>query len=191
VERVAATEAARMAQPTYQQLHDDNRRLDAENRDLRAENAQLKARIAELESQVQTLLHDALDLRDRRDGGELFAHGPAVAIGRLNARLARLLAWTRTNADNERLANHRDDMFTFLIVPGIDATSYRAELAMRLAATLRKTWGGNRTWAGARAQAVLMTVWATGRQLGLDAFRLFADLFCGRRPRLPLLRAGP
>ncbi len=145
--------------------------------------------------QVQSLLRDALDLRDRRDAEELSAHGLAVAVGRLQGRLDRLLTWTRTHADNERLAKHldkhRDDLFTFLKVPGIDATNYRAEQAMRLAATLRKTWGGNRTWAGARAQSVLMTVWATARQRALDTFRLFADLLCGRRIRLPLLPAGP
>jgi transposase len=145
--------------------------------------------------QIQTLLRDALRLRDRRDGGELSAHGLAVAIGRLKARLDRLLAWTRTNADNERLAkhlnNHSDELFTFLKVLGIDATNYRAEQALRLAATLRKTWGGNRTWTGAWAQSVLMTVWATARQLGWDTFGLLADLLCSRRIRLPLIPAAP
>jgi transposase len=145
--------------------------------------------------QVQSVLGDALDLRGRRDAEELSAHGLAVAVGRLRARLNRLLVWTRTNPDNERLAKHldkhRDELFTFLKVPGIDATNYRAEQAMRLAATLRKTWGGNRTWAGARAQSVLMTVWATARQHALDTFRLFADILCGRRDRLPLTPAGP
>jgi transposase len=33
----------------------------------------------------------------------------------------------------------------------------------------RKAWGGNRTWAGAAAQAILMSVLATCRQLGRDA----------------------
>ena len=106
-----------------------------------------------------------------------------------------MLYWTRTHADNERLAkhlnNHRDELFTFLTVPGIDATNYRAERAMRLAATIRKIWGGNRTARGAKAQSILMTLLATGRQLALDTFRLFADLLCGRRVHLPLLPAGP
>jgi transposase len=145
--------------------------------------------------QVQSLLHDALDLRDRRDAEQLSSHGLAVAVGHLQARLDRLLAWTRTNADNERLAKHLDrhrhELFTFLKIPGIDATNYQAETAMRLAATLRKTWGGNRTWAGARAQSVLMTVWATARRLAVDTFGLFANLICGRRVHLPLQPAGP
>ena len=64
----------------------------------------------------------------------------------------------KTNAANERLAqhlwNHRDDLFTFLRQPGLDATNWRAELAIRFGVILRKVWGGSRTWAGARAQAV-------------------------------------
>jgi len=145
--------------------------------------------------QVGQLLGDALALRDRRDQGQLSPHGLAIAVGRLHSRLNALLFWTRTNADNERLAkhlnNHRDELFTFLKVPGIDATNHRVEQAMRLAATVRKTWGGNRTEGGAKAQSILMTVLATGRQLALDTFRLFANLLCGRRVRLPLLPAGP
>lgn len=145
--------------------------------------------------QVRQLLGDALALRDRRDEGQLSPHGLAVAIGRLESRLDALLYWTRTHADNERLAkhlnNHRDELFTFLTVPGIDATNYRAERAMRLASTIRKIWGGNRTARGAKAQSILMTLLATGRQLAMDTFRLFADLLCGRRVHLPLLPAGP
>jgi hypothetical protein len=63
----------------------------------------------------------------------------------------------------ERLAQHlwahRDDLFTFLRQPGLDATNWPAEWAIRFGVILRKVWGGNRTWAGARAQAVLMAVW--------------------------------
>jgi hypothetical protein len=34
---------------------------------------------------------------------------------------------------------------------GLDATNWRAELAIRFGVILRKVWGGSRTWAGARA----------------------------------------
>src|SRR5262245_39076026 len=43
--------------------------------------------------------------------------------------------------------------------PGLDATNWRAELAIRFGVILRKVWGGSRTWAGARAQSILMSVW--------------------------------
>ena len=70
-----------------------------------------------------------------------------------------------TNAANERLAQHLwnnlDELFAFLREPGLDATSWRAELAIRFGVILCKVWGGSRTWAGARAQSVLMLVWRT------------------------------
>jgi transposase len=84
---------------------------------------------------------------------------------RLENQLSDLIFPLKTNAANERLAqhlwNHRDELFTFLREPGLDATNWRAELAIRFGVILRKVWGGSRTWAGARAQAVLMSVWRT------------------------------
>ena len=150
---------------------------------------------ARFPGQVKALLGDALSLRDRRDEGQLSPHGLAVAIGRLEGRLDRMLYWTKTNEDNERLAKHLDkhrhQLFTFLKTPGIDATNYRAEQAMRPAAVNRKVWGGNRTTAGAHAQSVLMTILATCRQQARDSLRFLAEILCDRRPRLALLPAGP
>ena len=144
---------------------------------------------------VQRLLWDALALRDRRDAGEVSPHGLAVAVGRLEARLDRMLAWTKVHPDNERLAkhlaNHRHHVFNFLTTPGLDATNYRAEQAMRPAAVNRKVWGGNRTEVGAHAQSVLMTLLWTGRRQLRDTFALLANILCGRRPRLALLPGGP
>jgi transposase len=78
-----------------------------------------------------------------------------VARGRLENRLSDLVFPRKTNAANERLAQHlwahRDDLFTFLSQPGLDATNWRAELAIRFGVILRKVWGGSRTWAGAGA----------------------------------------
>ena len=90
----------------------------------------------------------------------------------------------KTNAANERLAQHlwkhRDDLFTFLRQPGLDATNWRAELAIRFGVILRKVWGGSRTWAGApRAQAVLMSVWRTCWQQGRSALDFLSQLLRG------------
>ena len=145
--------------------------------------------------QVHDLLLDALNLRDRRDAAGVSPHGLAVAIGRLNARLDRMLRWIRTHPDNERfakhLARHRRHLFTFLRQTGIDATNYRVEQALRPAAVNRKVWGGNRTLAGAHAQSVLLTVLRTCRQQGRDRFTFLVDLLCGRPVHLALLPAGP
>jgi transposase len=89
----------------------------------------------------------------------------------------------KTNAANERLAQllwaHRDDLFTFLRQPRLDATNWRAELAIRLGVILRKVWGGSRSWVGARAQAVLMRVWRTCWQRGRSALDFLSQLLRG------------
>jgi transposase len=146
--------------------------------------------------QVRGVLVDALELRDRRDAGAITPHGLSVARGRLEKRLDRLLHWTRRNPDNERLAKHlarhRGQIFTFLKRPGLDATNYRAEQAIRPAAVNRKVWGGNRTQAGAKAQSVLLTVLRTCAQRAVDAFRFIGDLLRGgKKPGPPVLPSGP
>jgi transposase len=79
----------------------------------------------------------------------------------------------------QHLWAHRDDLFTFLRQPGLDATTWRAELAIRFGVILRKIWGGSRTWAGARAQAVLMSVWRTCWQQGRSALDYLSQILRG------------
>ena len=140
--------------------------------------------------QVKGVLLDALTLRDRHETGEVGDRGLAVLRGRLKTRLYRLLAWTRTNDANERLAkhlaNHRDQLFTFLYRPGLDATNYRGEQALRPAVVNRKVWGGNRTETGAEAQSILMSVLRTCTQQHRDALDLVSRVLCGQHPRLLL-----
>ena len=136
------------------------------------------------------LLRTGLDLRDRHATGEISRHGLAVARGRLESRLADLIFPPKANAANERLAQHlwahRDDLFTFLRQPGLGATNWRAELAIRFGALLRKVWGGSRTWAGARAQSVLMSVWRTCWQQGRSALDFLSHLLRGTPVALTL-----
>jgi transposase len=129
---------------------------------------------------VSKLLHAALDFRDRHAAGQLSDHGLAVCRGRLTSQLLDTVYPPKTNAANERLAqhlwNHRNDLFTFLRFPGLDATNWQAELAIRFGVILRKVWGGNRTWVGARAQAVLMSVWRTCWQRGQNAVDFLSQI---------------
>jgi hypothetical protein len=91
---------------------------------------------------VAELLRAGLDLRGRHAAGEISRHGLAVARGHLENQLSALIFPIKTNAANERLAQHlwahRDDLFTFLRQPGLDATNWRAELAIRFGVILRK-----------------------------------------------------
>jgi transposase len=139
---------------------------------------------------VAELLRAGLDLRDRHASGEVSRHGVAVARGRLENQLTDLIFPPKTNAANERLAQHlwvhRDDLFTFLRQPGLDATNWRAELAIRFGVILRKVWGGSRTWPGARAQSVLMSVWRTCWQQGRSALDFLSQLLRGTPEALAL-----
>jgi transposase len=139
---------------------------------------------------VAELLRTGLDLRDRHAAGEISRHGLAVARGRLENQMFDLVFPPKTNVANERLARHlwehRQDLFTFLRQPGLDATNWRAELAIRFGVILRKVWGGSRTWAGARAQSVLMSVWRTCWQQGRSALDFLSQLLRGTPVALAL-----
>jgi transposase len=122
---------------------------------------------------LKTLLLDSIDLRDRRDDGKVSPHGLAVATGRLQARLDRLVTPVKVNPDNERFAKHlekhHDEIFTFLRHPEIEPTNRLGEQAMRPAVVNRKVWGGSRTQEGAQAQGKLLTVLQTCVKRAVDA----------------------
>jgi transposase len=140
---------------------------------------------------VAELLRAGLDLRDRHVAGEITRHGLAVARGRLEHQLPDLIFPPKTNAANERLAAHlwahRDELLTSLRQPGLDATIWRAELAIRFGVILRKVWGSSRTWVGARAQSVLMSVWRTCWQQRRSALDYLSQLLRGT----PVALASP
>jgi transposase len=135
---------------------------------------------------VRQILQQALQLRNRRDREKISAQGLAVVRGRLEARLDRLLEVAYRSPANERFANHlwreRDCIFTFLHCPGLDATNYRAEQAIRPAVVTRKVWGGNRTTGGAHTQEVLASVLRTCQQRKLSAQAVLIHLLCAPQP---------
>jgi transposase len=145
--------------------------------------------------QVQGLLEKGLETRDRYMAGQMSDHGLAVACGRLEAGLAAVLCWPKSNPDNERLAAflriHEEQVFTFVRIPGTDATNWRAEQAIRVAVVNRKVWGGNRTARGAQAQSVLMSVAQTCIRRGGDAIRFVSRWLRGERAILPTMARGP
>jgi transposase len=114
---------------------------------------------------VRRILQAALAARQARDAGELDAAGVAVEAERLGAAVDRLLAGRTSHPPNRRLLAHlareRDALFTFLARPGVQATNWRAEHAIRPAVVGRKAWGGNRTWTGAETWQVLSSLLAT------------------------------
>lgn len=137
---------------------------------------------------VQEILQRGLQLRARRDRDQISQRGVAVARGRLEARLDRTLQHRFRSSPNRRLANHllreRDALFTFLNCPGLEATNWRAEQAIRPMVVTRKVWGGNRTPAGAHTQNILLSFLQTCRQHNRPVIPLLTDLLCSPQPRI-------
>jgi transposase len=112
----------------------------------------------------------------------------SLAAGRaeLEARLDRLIERAPTHEPNRRLlghlANERENLLTFLEVPGVQATNWRAEQAIRPAVVNRKNWGGNRTDHGAEVQQTLMSVIRTARQQHTCPIALLTDLLRQTEP---------
>ena len=92
--------------------------------------------------------------------------------------------------ENRRLAQHVDahrwHWFWFLFEPRAEATNWRAEQALRPAVVNRKAGGGNRTWRGAGAQSVLMSILRTCRNQCRDPLNYLSHTLRSKTP-LPLL----
>jgi len=138
---------------------------------------------------VTEFLTDALALRDRRDSGVLSSHGLAVARGRLEKRLDRLLEWNLSHRGNQtfqkHLAGHSDEILTFLYDSDIEATNWPAEQAVRPLVVNRKVFGGNRTPAGGHAQEVLGSVFATLTKRALDTLSFVSRIICSPADQRP------
>jgi transposase len=136
--------------------------------------------------QVRDFIHHALALRDRRSQGKLSDHGHAVARGRLESGLDRLLAARPRDQACRRflrhLLRHRHELLTFLYEENLEATNWPAEQAIRPAVVNRKVFGGNRTRTGAHALEVLASLFTTCRQNAIDALTLLSNILCTPAP---------
>jgi transposase len=144
---------------------------------------------------IKDILQDGLALRDRRE--DLSPHGFAMLKGKLVARLDRILEWDPTDDENRKLLNHiRSEheigaVFRYLDVPGLPATNHLAEQGIRPAVVNRKVSGGNRTWRGAIAQSILMTVVGTARRQDHDPIPLIETALRSAGPLVLPLAQGP
>ncbi len=90
----------------------------------------------------------------------------------------------------KHLRNHLEQWFTFVFDPTVEPTNWKVEQAIRPAVVNRKVWGGNRTWVGADAQGVLMSVFETCRRharSALDFVSLTLRSFGNRSLQRPVL----
>jgi transposase len=136
---------------------------------------------------VQTILQQSLQLRDHHAQRQISEHGVAVSRGKLETRLDRTLQRHYRSPRNRRLAYHllreRDALFTFLSCPGLEATNWRAEQAIRPMVVTRKVWGGNRTSRGAYTQGILVSILQTCRQQLRSSSSILQKLICASQPK--------
>ena len=134
----------------------------------------------EIPMALSAILHDALAVRALRDAGALEGDSLEKAIAALESRVEVLLDSEAGCDANRRLLKHvakeRSALFTFLREPGVEATNWRAENAIRPAVVNRKVCGGNRGWYSAETQQILMTLFRTAYQQGTDAVGIMIDL---------------
>jgi transposase len=146
------------------------------------------------------ILLDGLALRDERDEEIIDADEFGLRVTELERRTDELLRMRPTHEPNRRLLSHlrseREHLFMFLTVPGVQATNWRAEQALRPAVVNRKSWGGNRSWRGARTQQIAMSVIRTAGQQHQDPIELMVAAQRQAAPAVAELlqlpaRAGP
>lgn len=140
------------------------------------------AECANFFEQIKGVLKEALALRDRRDEGTISPHGLRSRKGKIEASMDRLLNDPDLHDQSIRFALHlltnRDALFLFLDHPQLEATNHLAEKAIRPAVINRKTSGGNRTFNGAHAQAVIMSILRTAKLRAISAIDVLVDILC-------------
>ena len=144
---------------------------------------------ARIPHQLRRILNDALAARDDALAGDELAD----AITELQARIARFCAATPTHDPNRRLVGHirneQAHLLTFLTTPGVQATNWRAEQAIRPLVVNRKNWGGNLTRRGADTTMILGSVLRTARQQHHNPLAVLTAIQTGQPAGLRLARS--
>jgi transposase len=159
-------------------------------RRVRALEAQATRGAVHYPRKLIALFTEAIHLRNRYKKGEVSAEQLRGARQEFDNRL-RDLAWPAREVPayetlSAHLWKHLDEWFTFLSHPEIEPTNWEVEQAIRPAVVNRKVWGGNRTWVGARAQGVLMSVLETCKRTGRSGLEFVSQtLRAFANPLLP------
>jgi transposase len=159
-------------------------------RRLRELEARAKRGAVHYPRKLIALFTEAIHLRNRHRKGEVTAQQLKEARQRSDWRLRELAYPPRKVSEYETLSEHLwrhlNEWFTFLEHPEVEPTNWEGEQAIRPAVVNRKVWGGNRTWAGARAQEKLMSVLQTCKKVGRSGLEFVSDtLRAFSNPSLP------
>lgn len=121
-----------------------------------------------------------------------FAHQMQPIRRRINALLLRGYFNARTYGFSKELCEHREHLWTFVEVEGVEPTNNAAERALRHAVIWRKLSFGTQSAAGSRFVERLLTVVETGRRQRRDVLAWLTEAVrahLGGTPA-PLLSAG-
>jgi transposase len=114
--------------------------------------------------------------------GEVPAEDYAACVDQVRGEMAAVLGGRIVEAANRRFAehlrNHEQELFTYLEVPGMPATSALVEQEVRPAVVVRKISGGNRRLGGAHVHEVLRTIGRTAERNGQRLVDLLPALLC-------------
>lgn len=129
---------------------------------------------ARFAKKLRRLLRDAIRLRRRRD--ELAATTYERRYHRIEQRLQVMIEieWTNRQARRlvKRLRRHQHELFTFVREPAVPFENNFAERIIRQAVIMRKNSYNNRSDKGASTQAILMSVFTTLKQRGLNPIQI-------------------
>lgn len=146
---------------------------------------------ARIPHQLRRILLDALLVRERNLQGQQLAE----AITKLTGRIDAFCASQPTHEPNRKLVRHvtreREHLLTFLTTPGVQATNWRAEEAIRPMVVNRKSWGGNKTRHGADTTATIASILRTATQQDLDPIAILDHIQRTGRPPPDLRLVGP
>lgn len=146
---------------------------------------------ARIPHQLKAILLDALIVREQHLEGKALDK----AVGKLRQRIDRFCASQLEHEPNRKLVKHvtreKDHLLTFLTTPGVQATNWRAEQAIRPMVVNRKAWGGNKTRQGADTTAVIASVLRTATQQDTDPIEMLAHIQRTGQPLPEMRLAGP
>ena len=152
---------------------------------------------AKFSKKLKRLMLDAIRLRKRKD--ELNETIYQRRCERIEKRLQLILehGWSNKDAKRllKRLIRHQDELFTFLHHADVPFDNNFGERSIRGAVIMRKNSYNNRSEKGAITQSVLMSVFFTIKQRGLNpvdtvkkALKIYIKT--GSLPRLAELTAS-
>jgi len=129
---------------------------------------------------VKRVLRVGTEVKKLQD--QLAAEDYAACVDQVRGEMAAVLDGRIAEAANRRFAehlrNHEQELFTYLEVAGMPATSALVEQEVRPAVVVRKISGGNRRLGGAHVHEVLRTIGRTAERNGKRLVDFLPALLC-------------